>query len=146
MHSWGDAISDATQAELDRLLNSALRLAQSRLSEAAVFEPVAVVVVEDGRVLELEPDREGLGKHPEADAIIDNAVRHLRRVRTEVRGTAIVFSTRLAKERTDAIEVRLEHRDGAAAVVLMPFKKATFGGRTEFGDLKAFSARNAVWA
>lgn len=146
MHSWGDAISDAAQAELDRLLNSALRLAQSRLSEAAVFEPAVLVIADDARVLELEPDRTGLGKHPEADALIENDVRHLRRVRTEVRCTAIVFSTRLAKERTDAVEVRLEHRDGASAVVLMPFKKATFGGRTEFGDLKAFSSRRAVWA
>ncbi|MGX5680000.1 hypothetical protein [Schumannella luteola] len=146
MHSWGDAVSEATQAELDRLLNSALRLAQSRLTEAAVFEPAALVVAEDSRVLELEPDRSGLGKHPEAEVVIDNAVRHLRRVRTEVRCTAVVFSTRLAKERTDAVEVRIEHRDGASAVVLMPYKKATFGGRTEYGSLKAFSSRREVWA
>jgi hypothetical protein len=57
-----------------------------------------------------------------------------------------VFSTRLSKERTDAVEVRLEHRDGTAAVILMPYKKATFGGRTEYGQLRAFSSRREVWA
>ncbi len=146
MYSWGDGVSDATQAELDRLLNSALRLAQSLLSEAAVFEPAALVVADDSRVLELDPDRSSLGKHPDAELVIDNAIRHLRRVRTEVRCTAVVFSTRLSKERTDAVEVRLEHRDGTAAVILMPYKKATFGGRTEYGQLRAFSSRREVWA
>lgn len=146
MHSWGDAVSDASQAELDRLLDSALKLAQSRLKEAALFEPAALLISDDGRVLEIDQDRSGLGKHPEVDEVIDNAVRHLRQVRTQSRCTALVINTRLSKERTDAVEVRLEHRDGASAIVLLPYKKATFGGRTEYGQLRAFTSRREVWA
>lgn len=145
MDSWGDAVSDAAQAELDRLLNSSIRLAQARLTEAALFEPIALLIAEDGRILEVDQDRSALGKHPDVDEVLRNAVRHLRQVRGESRCTALVINTRLARERTDAVEVRLEHRDGTSAAVLMPYKKATFGGRTEFGELRAFVSRPLVW-
>ena len=146
MHSWGDAIGDAAQADLDRLLNAAIRYAQARLNEALLFEPAALLISNDGRVLEVDQDRTGLPKHPEVEDLIRNAVLHLRQVKAESRCTALVINTRLPKERTDAVEVRVEHRDGVSAAVLLPYKKATFGGTTEYGELRAFVARPLVWA
>lgn len=146
MHSWGPEVDDAAQRDLDRLLDAGLRLAQAHLADAAHFEPELVVVAEDGRVLGLAADRDGLGKHPEVDEVLASAVRQLRRVRSEVVATALVINTRLQKERTDAIEVRLEHRNGGAATVLLPYKRATFGGRVDYGTLTGFVARRLVWA
>lgn len=146
MHSWGPDVDDAAQRDLDRVLDAGLRLAQAHLAEAAHFEPELVVVADDGRVLGLAADRAGLGKHPEVDEVLASAVRQLRRVRSEVVATALVINTRLHKERTDAIEVRLEHRDGAAATILLPYKRATFGARVDYGTLTGFVARRLVWA
>ena len=146
MHSWGDATGEAAQADLDRLLDAAIRFARARLSEALLFEPAALLISEDGRVLEVDQDRSALGKHPEVEDLVRTAVLHLRQVRDQSRCTALVINTRLPKERTDAVEVRLEHRDGASAAVLLPYKKATFSGHTEYGNLRAFVARPLVWA
>ena len=146
MHSWGTGGDDTAQAELDRLLDTAIRVAQSQLTEAAHFEPVALVLAEDGRILEIEQDRSALGKHPEVADVLTNAVRHLRQVRSEARATALVVNTRLAREHTDAVELRVEHRTGLAAIVLLPYKRATFGGRTDYGALTGFVGRPQVWA
>ncbi len=145
MHSWGTGVDDTAQAELDRLLDTALRLAQSQLGQAAHFDPCALVLAADGRILEIEQDRSGLGKHPEVPEVIANAVRHLRQVRSEVRATALVVNTRLAREHTDAVEVRVEHQSGVAAIVLLPYKRATFGARVDYGTLSGFVGRPQVW-
>lgn len=145
MHSWGTGVDDTAQAELDRLLDTALRLAQSQLADAAHFEPVALVLADDGRILEIDQDRSALSKHPEVVEVLANAVRHLRQVRTEVRATALVVNTRLNREHTDAVEIRVEHRAGVAAIVLLPYKRATFGGRVDYATLSGFVGRPQVW-
>ena len=146
MHSWGTGVDDTAQAELDRLLDTALRFAQSQLAQAAHFDPCALVLADDGRILEIDQDRSGLSKHPEAPELIANAVRHLRQVRGEIRASALVVNTRLAREHTDAVEVRVEHRSGVAAIVLLPYKRATFGARVDYGTLSGFVGRPQVWA
>jgi hypothetical protein len=145
MYSWGDAVGEAAQADLDRLLNAAIRFAQARLTEALLFQPAALLISDDGRVLEVDQDRSALGKHPDVQDLVRNAVLHLRQVRDQSRCTALVLTTRLPEERTDAVEIRLEHRDGTSAAVLLPYKRPTFGGHTEYGDLRAFVARPLVW-
>lgn len=139
-------MSPDAQAEMDRLLDSALRVAQSNLAQAAEFEPFAIVLDPGGRVLEVGLDVSGLGKHPESDALINNATRHLRQAKDEAHCTALVINTRLSKERTDAVEIRLEHKERAALVVLLRYKRANFGNKVEYGDLSAFSGAHEVWA
>lgn len=146
MHSWRDDVSPDAQAEMDRLLDSALRVAQSNLAQAAEFEPFAIVMDNGGRVMEVGLDTSGLGKHPESDVLIDNAARHLRQARDVAHCTALVINTRLSKERTDAVEIRLEHKERAALVVLLRYKRATFGNKVDYGDLSAFSGKHDVWA
>ena len=139
-------MSPDAQAEMDRLLDSALRVAQSNLAQAAEFEPFAIVLDPGGRVLEVGLDVSGLGKHPESDALISNATRHLRQAKDAAHCTALVINTRLSKERTDAVEIRLEHKERAALVVLLRYKRASFGNKVEYGDLSAFSGAHEVWA
>jgi len=146
MHSWMSEASTATQADLDRLLDIALRLGKTHLAQASEFEPDAILLGADGRVLEIAQDRSGLGKHPDPAEVISNAVRHLRQVRDEARCVALVINTRLSKERTDAIEIRLEHRDGPGLVVLQRYKRATFGNRVDYGQLSVFTSAREVWS
>lgn len=145
MHSWRDGQSPAAQADLDRLLDSGLRLAQGHLAEASEFSPFPLIVDVDGRLLAVDLDLSALGKHPDALAIAEAAAGQLRHLGASARCTALVENTRLSKERTDAIEIRLEHREGAALVVLLPYKRAKFGNRTEYGELRAFPGKREVW-
>ena len=146
MHSWRDDVSDTAQAELDRLLDSALRVAQGKLAQAAEFEPVAILMDVDSRILEMALDTSTLGKHPSSQTLIDSALVNLRQVKKSARCTALIINTRLNKEKTDAVEVRLEHRDGGSLVVLLRYKRASFGNRIEYGELSAFSGSRFVWA
>ena len=146
MHSWRDDVSDTAQAELDRLLDSALRVAQGKLGQAAEFEPVAILMDVDARILEMALDTTELGKHPSTQTLIDSALVNLRQVKKSARCTAVIINTHLTKDKTDAVEIRLEHRDGASLVVLLRYKRASFGNQVTYGELSAFSARSVVWA
>ncbi len=133
------------QADVDRLMGMAVHLGKSRLAEAAEFDPIAILVDADDRLLEVEVDTSALGKHPETEDLIDTAIAQLRLARSAAKGTALVINTRLSKERVDAIEVRLEHRDGLSMVVLLRYKRATFGNRTEYEAPTVYSSPPAIW-
>ena len=145
MTAWRDDLSPAAHADVDRLIDSALTIARANLARASEFEPFAIVVADDGRLLGTDWDTSALGKHPEIEDVIAAALVQLRHIGRTSRATALVTNSRLARERTDAVEVRLEHRDGIALVVLLPYKRARFGPNIEFGQLSAFTGTREVW-
>ena len=140
-----DALGEAARADLDALLNAALRIAKGNLAQAAEFDPFVLVTALDGRVLAADIDRSQLEGHPESAELVETATAQLTGLAASVRATAITLNARLAKERSDAIEVRLDHSDGASLVVLLPYKRPKFGGRTEYGDAKTFRGEYEVW-
>lgn len=145
MTSWRDTLDADAQADLDRLLDSGMALARAQLAKASEFEPFALVVDAEGRLLAAEWDTGALGRHPEVDEVLAAALVQLRELGATCRATALVVNARLARERTDVVEVRLEHRDGAALVVLLPYKRAKFGPRVDYGELSAFTVTPEVW-
>ena len=145
MQSWRDTLSVAAVADIDRMLDTCLRLARERLLTASEFEPFAVVTALDGRLLAVDLDTTALGKHPETDELADATAARLRTLAEEVRGTALTLNTRLSRERTDAIEVRIEHREGVAVIVLMTYRRPRFGGLIEYDEPRAFPGEREVW-
>lgn len=139
------ALGDAARSHLDGLLAAALRTAKGHLAEAASFEPFVLVVSADGRMLAAEIDRSQLEKHPESEEVAAAATAQLVGLAASVRATALTLNTRLSKERSDAIEVRLEHRDGVSLLVLQQYKRPKFGGRIEYGELRTFRGAHEVW-
>ena len=140
-----DALGDAARSDLDGLLAAALRIAQQHLAEAAEFEPFVLVVGADGRMLAAEIDRSQLEKHPESEEVVEAATAQLVGLAASVRATALTLNTRLSKERSDAVEVRLEHRDGVSLLVLLPYRRPKFGGRIEYGDTMTYRGAAEVW-
>lgn len=138
-------MTDDERADLDALLAAALRIAQQELDHAAAFDPFVLVTGSDGRMLAAEIDRSQLGRHPESEELEQAATAQLAGLAASVRATALTLTTRLARERTDAVEVRLDHRDGASIVVLLPFKRPKFGGRIEYGDTMTYRGAAEVW-
>ncbi len=146
MSSWRDGVSADAQAQLDSLLDSCLSLARRYLERASEFDPFAVFLGDDGRYIHMEYSKERKGKPPEVETILVNLLEQLRAVAKDARCTGIVLNSRLDKERTDALEVRLEHADGGSLIVLLPYKRALFGGATEYGQLRGFAGTRLVWA
>lgn len=138
-------MTDDERADLDALLAAALRIAQREIEQVAAFDPFVLVVGSDGRMLSAEIDRSQLPRHPESEELAQAATEQLAGLAASVRATALTVTTRLAKERSDAIEVRLDHRGGTSLVVIMPFKRPKFGGRIEYGDTSSFRGAHEVW-
>ncbi len=138
-------LSPAAQSEIDLLLAAAIRVAKQHLAESSEFTPFALVADHDGRLLVADVDISNLGKHPESSEIADAIVAQLRAVAAIVRGTALIVNTRLSERKTDAIEVRLEHSEGTAVLVFLPYKSSKLGGEIDFGELMLFPATPEIW-
>ena len=145
MQSWRDALNADDQAEVDRILDSALNAARAALGLSSEFITFALVTDESGRLLELTADEEFRKQHPDAEALLKQTVTQLRQMAAIARCSAIISNTRITAQRTDAIELRIEHRAGAALMVLLPYTRARFTGNLDFGDLQLFAHTAEVW-
>ncbi len=145
MTSWREALSDGARADVDRLVDAGLAVAKSKLQTLAVFPPVPIFVDEHGGIMQVAQDLAALGKRPTIESMADDAILQLGKVREYARGVALVTSTHLAKERSDAVEVWVEHVEGIAVSVLLPYQRPTLGGVITFGQLRAFAADRRIW-
>lgn len=127
------------------MLVTAIRLAKQHLADSSEFTPFALVTDVGGRLLAADVDLARLGKHPESDAIADATTAQLRALAPTVRATALTVNTRLSERKTDAVEVRLEHREGAGLLVFLPYKRPRFGGGIDFSELMLFPATPQIW-
>jgi hypothetical protein len=133
-------LSATAQSDVDRVLESAIRLARQHLAESSEFDPFALVTDLAGRLLAADVDLSSLGRHPESDLIADATTAQLRLIAPTIRCSALTVNTRLSDSKTDAVEVRIEHREGAALLVLLPYRRPRFGGDIDFGELSAYPA------
>ncbi|SIE78796.1 Uncharacterised protein [Mycobacteroides abscessus subsp. abscessus] len=69
--------------------------------------------------------------------------RELTAQKDELAAYALAYDTHVAALGSDAIEVRLQHREGAAMTVQAPYSKR--GSTVEIGDLIAQSATRTIW-
>ena len=146
MTSWREALSDGARADVDQLVDSGLAVAKSRLQTLAFVPPVPIFANEQGAIMQVAHDPSRLGRKATATAVADDAVEQLKKVKDSARGVALVTSTHLAKERTDAVEVWVEHGEGIAVSIILPYQRPTLGGVITFGQLRAFTGARRVWA
>ncbi len=132
------------QAQLDRILDLALTQAQARLRQAHEFDPFALILNADERVMQVAYDREGR-KGADVEVIVASLGAQLRGVAGDAHATAVVINSHLSREKTDAVEIRLEHKLGTALLVLLRYKRAKFGPNIEFGEFSAFPGTAQVW-
>ena len=123
------------------MLNAALPFAQQMLARRGEFYPFGVTVAASGetRLLAGEPGQE----HPASADMLALLAGGLRQ-RADLRAAAICSGVRLPDG--DAVRVELEHRDGHAMAVLMPYKTKRFGRGAAYDDLRAAPADRRVWS
>jgi hypothetical protein len=143
MASWRDSASPQAQQDLDGLLEPALGFAQQQLDRHGEFFPFAVVVRSDGQTEMVAARPDANNDRPVSADVIDACRTTLAEQRDHLRAAAVVADVRLPDG--DAIQVELEHTEGPALTVLLPYSKKRFGSGIDYGQLKAGASTRHVW-
>jgi hypothetical protein len=143
MTSWRDGTSPETQDDLDGLLDAALPFAQQQIETHGEFFPYGVALDSDGTLGMLAGDPDG-SEQPASLDVLAVLFDGLRSQRDQLRAIAVVSDVRLAD--SDAIRVELEHREGPAMAVFLPYRRSPILEGFEFGDLSAAPADRQVWS
>lgn len=143
MTSWRESASPQAQDDLDGLLDAALPFAQQQLERYGEFLPYGVAVGVDGTQRMIAGDPDG-GEHPASLDVLAVMVDGLRSQRDELRAVVLVSDVRLAE--SDAIRVELEHREGAALAVFLPYSLSRIRKRVDYGGLAASAGTQHVWS
>ncbi|WP_181309957.1 hypothetical protein [Nocardioides campestrisoli] len=142
MTSWRDTASAAAQKDLDGLLNLVLPQAQELLGKNGRFYPFGASVSTDGEA-SLTASDEGLGEHPQPEQVLAGVYDGARASARENRAFAFVSDVLI--DGGDAVQVELEHRDGIAIVVWVPYKPATRNRVPTFRDMSVTPGEPRVW-
>lgn len=143
MATWRDAASQEAQDDLDGLIGTALEFAQQQIAAYGEFYPYAIVVDREGqqRVIAADTDAD----QPDSADLVASLVRTLGQQHDLLRSTAIVADVRVSEIRSDAVRVNLEHAEGVALTVLLPYRPQRFGRRVEYGGLSVSAASALIW-
>lgn len=143
MSSWRDNASHQAQADLDGLVGAALGFAQQQLDTHGEFFPYAVAIDLDGEaeMIAARPDPDD--EHPKSADVIEACVAALISQRDYIRAGAVVADVRLAD--SDAVRVDLEHSEGHALTVLLPYSKKRRRRGIDYGQLRAQTGSVRVW-
>lgn len=143
MTSWRGEASPQAQQQLDKLLEVALGFAQQELAEYGEFFPYAAAIGQGGEpeliaALPVEEDE----RPPSAD-VIDSCVEALVANRERIQAAAVVAD--VSTPNGDAIRVELEHAEGHALTVLVPYSKKRPGNAVDYGQIRAQAGNPQVW-
>lgn len=142
MASWRDSASPQVQDDLDGLLNAALPFAQQMLGESGEFFPFGVVLSSGGDIRMIAADT-GHDDKPRSTDVLATRVRGVRVDREALRAVALVSDVRT--DDTDAVQVELEHREGADAGCSAAVQKEATRKAVEYGGLAASVASPTIW-
>lgn len=146
MTSWRDTTSGAAQNDLDGLLDVGLELAQQQLAAHGEFYPFGLALAGLSETVEVIAADPTVGEHPESVNVVASCREQFANRREHLRAVAVVADVRLPPERGgDGIRVELEHVQGAALVVVLPYSRE--GGRGDFtyGQLAASQGDRFAW-
>ena len=129
------------KSDCEKLMNAMIPIAERMLSEYGEFYPYGGYMKPDGEIVHVGAKDED-DDHPKSKDLIYL----LRRSFVDLaatgscKATAIVFDVRIAppgsKEKGDAVQLSLEHADGYAAEVFLPYQIGD-GGSVDYGAMFA---------
>jgi hypothetical protein len=142
MGSWRDSTSKEAQNDFDGLLNAALPFATDMLRKHQEFFPFGAAIDRSGsqRMIAADP---GLGEQPPSLDVLAALVAGMRGERDSLRAVALVADVRLTD--SDAVRVELEHREGSAIAIVLPYKVRRLRRGLDLGELKAAPGSRQVW-
>ena len=144
MASWRDTASPQAQQDLDELLEPALGFAQQQLAQHGEFFPYAVVVHADGQTEMVAARPDSADDRPASADVIASCRATLAEHRDQLRAAAVVADVRLP-DGGDAVQVELEHTEGSALTLHLPYSRRRFGRGIDYGQLQAAAGTRHVW-
>ncbi len=145
MGSWRDRASQQAQADLDGLLDAALGFAQHELDSHGEFFPYAVVIDTRGQTETIAARPDADDDQPNSTAVVDACVAAVTSQPEFIRACGIITDVRLPNLNTVAIQVELEHSEGHALTVQLPYMMKRRGRTIEFGQLRAVAGHRRIW-
>jgi len=143
--SWRDEASESAQQDLDALLAIALPFAQQELVKHGEFYPFAAAIDRTGKTEMIALQIEA-GEKPQSAQVMAECVQELARRRTQIRAGAVVVDVRLPDTGGDAISVELEHAEGQAITVLLPYRRRGLRQTIEYAPMRAEAGQRRIWA
>jgi hypothetical protein len=144
MTSWRDHASPQTQQDLDGLLEPALGFAQQQLAQHGEFFPYAVVIRTDGETEMVAARPDPSNDKPASADVITACRTTLAERRDQLRAAAVIADVRLP-DGGDAVQAELEHTEGPALTIQLPYSTKRFGRRIDYGQLHAAAGTRHVW-
>jgi hypothetical protein len=121
MSDWRDGASEEVQDDFDRLAEVTLAAARSFLDLEGAFIPFPMAIKTDGVLAPIGQTQPVTPTPPDVVEVMDGLVGVFRERRGSIRALAIGADVLIPGEMMDAIEVRLEHSDGTAIKILVPY-------------------------
>lgn len=122
--------------EMNDLLNDAVEVAAELLESNGEFDPFALAMLGDGKVLHLEAEN-GEEEPLDAEQLVESLRNTLRERLPELRATAIVADVTVEDEdeeaMTAAISIQMEHVNGDPVTCFLPYE--INGENVELADL-----------
>jgi hypothetical protein len=122
MTNWREGASEEVQDDFDRLAEVTIAAARNFLDQGGDFIPFPMVIKADGELALIGLEQPVTPSVPNAQNVMKGIVELFRERRGSIRALAIGADVQVPEEATDAIEVRLEHRDGLAVTVIVPYQ------------------------
>ncbi|RAX48846.1 hypothetical protein DQ353_13035 [Arthrobacter sp. AQ5-05] len=150
-------LDEAAQAELNKVLGTALGVAREQLEEQGVFLPFAIAV-EPATEENAEPELRLLAVQPtedlddpeadiDAEVMMADLVQLLQDQRDSFNAVAFVSDVTLLDDATDAVHVLAEHRHGGSVAIVQPYTAPDpETGIWEFAEPSAEGGQIQVWA
>jgi hypothetical protein len=145
MTSWRDTTSEEAQNDLDRLADATIAAARNFLDRNGEFIPFPMAIKADGELALIGLQQPETPEVPLSQDVIDGIVDLFRDRRDSIRALAIGADVRLAGEDLDAIEVRLEHREGVSLSVLVPYLRDSLDETYEYEEPRAQVGEPVIW-
>lgn len=144
MPSWRDTASPQAQQDLDGLLEPSLGFAQQQLDRHGEFFPYAVVVRTDGQTEMVAARPNATNGRPASADVFDACRTTVAERRDQLRAAAVVADVHLP-DGSDAVQIELEHTEGPAVTVQLPYSKKRLGRGIDYGRLRASAGTRHVW-
>lgn len=143
MTSWRDITSERAQADLDGLLSAVLPFAEQQLTAHGELWPFGAAVSADGET-SLAAVGDDHGDSPQSEAILTGLYEVARARADDQR--AVAFVADVLARGTYAVRVELEHQEGVALVVLLPYKRTIFKKTVTLKQMSVSGAQPKVWS
>ena len=142
MTSWRDGVSQNAQDDLDELLHVVLPFAEKLLGKYGEFYPFGAAVSHVGECAVTGADP-GPGENPPSaevlTALYEGALASADGL------CAVAFVADVWASGSDAVRVELEHRDGVAVLILMPYTRSRFRKTLSFKPMRVSPGEARIW-